>query len=74
LHCVRLDAARQTRLRGAVPPCGRKRFDNLVIMTTAKAQDIDSKLMPYKFGVSDYITKPFNMDVLVCDDRSESKK
>ena len=41
-----------------------KGFDNLIIMTTAKAQDID-KIDAYSFGVSDYITKPFNMDVLV---------
>jgi two-component system alkaline phosphatase synthesis response regulator PhoP len=41
-----------------------KGFDNQVIMMTAKAQDVD-KIEAYKFGVSDYITKPFNMDVLV---------
>jgi two-component system alkaline phosphatase synthesis response regulator PhoP len=41
-----------------------KGFDKPVIMMTAKAQDID-KIEAYKFGVSDYITKPFNMDVLV---------
>lgn len=41
-----------------------KGFDNLIIMTTAKAQDVD-KIDAYSFGVSDYITKPFNMDVLV---------
>lgn len=39
-------------------------FDNIIIMMTAKAQDID-KIDAYSFGVSDYITKPFNMDVLV---------
>lgn len=39
-------------------------FDKLVIMTTAKAQDVD-KIEAYNFGVSDYITKPYNMDVLV---------
>lgn len=39
-------------------------FDNLIIMMTAKAQDID-KIDAYSFGVSDYVTKPFNMDVLV---------
>ena len=39
-------------------------FDNLVIMMTAKGQDID-KIKAYNFGVSDYIIKPFNMDVLV---------
>ncbi|EHQ28057.1 response regulator transcription factor [Mucilaginibacter paludis] len=41
-----------------------KGFDKLVIMMTAKAQDVD-KIEAYQFGVSDYITKPFNMDVLV---------
>ena len=41
-----------------------KGYDGLVIMTTAKQQDID-KISAYGFGVSDYITKPFNMDVLV---------
>ncbi|QQL49878.1 response regulator transcription factor [Mucilaginibacter ginkgonis] len=39
-------------------------FDKLVIMMTAKAQDVD-KIEAYNFGVSDYITKPYNMDVLV---------
>src|SRR5690606_31762336 len=39
-------------------------FNNLVIMMTAKSQDVD-KIDAYSFGVSDYITKPFNMDVLV---------
>jgi two-component system alkaline phosphatase synthesis response regulator PhoP len=39
-------------------------FDKLIIMMTAKAQDID-KIEAYNFGVSDYITKPYNMDVLV---------
>nr|WP_121269584.1 response regulator transcription factor [Pedobacter schmidteae] len=39
-------------------------FDNLIIMLTAKAQDVD-KIDAYNFGVSDYVTKPFNMDVLV---------
>lgn len=39
-------------------------FENLIIMMTAKAQDID-KIDAYSFGVSDYMTKPFNMDVLV---------
>ncbi|MBB5635816.1 two-component system response regulator MtrA [Pedobacter cryoconitis] len=39
-------------------------FENLVIMMTAKAQDVD-KIDAYTFGVSDYVTKPFNMDVLV---------
>jgi len=41
-----------------------KGFDKLIIMMTAKSQDID-KIEAYNFGVSDYITKPFNMDVLV---------
>src|ERR1700761_5929186 len=41
-----------------------KGYDGVVIMTTAKQQDID-KISAYGFGVSDYITKPFNMDVLV---------
>jgi two-component system alkaline phosphatase synthesis response regulator PhoP len=47
--------------------CGSIReqgFDKLIIMMTAKAQDID-KIEAYNFGVSDYITKPYNMDVLV---------
>lgn len=39
-------------------------FKNQIIMMTAKAQDID-KIDAYNFGVSDYVTKPFNMDVLV---------
>ncbi|WP_432712981.1 response regulator transcription factor [Pedobacter sp.] len=39
-------------------------FDKLIIMMTAKAQDID-KIDAYNFGASDYVTKPFNMDVLV---------
>ncbi|HEX8019498.1 response regulator transcription factor, partial [Mucilaginibacter sp.] len=41
-----------------------KGFDSLIIMMTAKAQDVD-KIEAYNFGVSDYITKPYNMDVLV---------
>ncbi|MFC0515904.1 response regulator transcription factor [Mucilaginibacter angelicae] len=41
-----------------------KGFDRLIIMMTAKAQDVD-KIEAYNFGVSDYITKPYNMDVLV---------
>jgi two-component system response regulator MtrA len=41
-----------------------KGFDKLIIMMTAKAQDVD-KIKAYNFGVSDYIIKPFNMDVLV---------
>src|SRR5690554_417172 len=39
-------------------------YDGLIIMLTAKSQDID-KIDAYSFGVSDYLTKPFNMDVLV---------
>ncbi len=39
-------------------------FNNIIVMMTAKAQDID-KIDAYSFGVSDYVTKPFNMDVLV---------
>ncbi len=39
-------------------------YEGLIIMITAKAQDID-KINAYSFGVSDYITKPFNMDVLI---------
>ncbi len=61
-----------------------KGFDNLIIMMTAKAQDID-KIEAYKFGVSDFITKPYSMDVLVAlidnkikfvlnSDKSESYK
>ena len=41
-----------------------KGYDQLVIMMTAKGQDVD-KIEAYNFGVSDYIIKPFNMDVLV---------
>lgn len=41
-----------------------KGFRNIVIMLTAKAQDVD-KLDAFNVGVSDYVTKPFNMDVLV---------
>ncbi|HEY0895742.1 MAG TPA: response regulator transcription factor [Sphingobacteriaceae bacterium] len=41
-----------------------KGFENLIIMMTAKAQDVD-KIEAYSFGVSDYVTKPFSMDVLV---------
>jgi two-component system response regulator MtrA len=41
-----------------------KGFNNLIIMMTAKAQDVD-KIDAYSFGVSDYVSKPFNMDVLV---------
>lgn len=39
-------------------------FDKLIIMVTAKAQDVD-KIDAYSVGVSDYVTKPFNMDLLV---------
>lgn len=39
-------------------------FENSIIMMTAKAQDLD-KIDAYNFGVSDYITKPFNMDVMI---------
>jgi len=42
----------------------KKGFVNLIIMMTAKSQDVD-KIDAYSFGVSDYITKPFSMDVLV---------
>jgi two-component system alkaline phosphatase synthesis response regulator PhoP len=41
-----------------------KGYEGIVVMTTAKQQDID-KISAYGFGVSDYVTKPFNMDVLV---------
>jgi two-component system alkaline phosphatase synthesis response regulator PhoP len=41
-----------------------KGYEGQVIMMTAKAQDVD-KIEAYNFGVSDYIIKPFNMDVLV---------
>src|ERR1700749_3097628 len=47
-------------------------FDNLIVMMTAKAQDID-KIEAYNFGVSDYLTKPFNMDVLVAMMESKIK-
>ncbi len=40
-----------------------KGYDNVVIMITAKEQDVD-KIEAYNVGVSDYVTKPFNMDVL----------
>ena len=42
----------------------KKGFEGQVIMMTAKGQDVD-KIEAYQFGVSDYIIKPFNMDVLV---------
>ncbi len=41
-----------------------KDFTGIVIMITAKAQDVD-KIDAYNFGVSDYITKPFSMEVLM---------
>jgi two-component system response regulator MtrA len=39
-------------------------YSGTVIMITAKAQDVD-KIDAYNFGVSDYITKPFSMEVLM---------
>lgn len=42
----------------------KKGFNKLIIMMTAKAQDVD-KMDAYGAGVSDYVTKPFNMDLLV---------
>jgi two-component system response regulator MtrA len=39
-------------------------FTGIVIMITAKAQDVD-KIDAYNFGVTDYITKPFSMEVLM---------
>lgn len=41
-----------------------KGFNHIVIMMTAKAQDVD-KIDAYNFGVSDYITKPFSIEVLM---------
>jgi two-component system alkaline phosphatase synthesis response regulator PhoP len=41
-----------------------KGFDKPIIMMTAKAQDIDM-IDAYNFGVSDYISKPFSMDLLM---------
>src|SRR5690606_38672485 len=38
-------------------------FEHIIIMMTAKSQDVD-KIDAYIYGVTDYITKPFNMDVL----------
>ena len=49
------DVCRDVRAKG---------YEGVVIMMTAKAQDVD-KIDAYNFGVSDYVTKPFNMDVLV---------
>lgn len=39
-------------------------YSGIVIMITAKAQDVD-KIDAYNFGVTDYITKPFSMEVLM---------
>lgn len=39
-------------------------YTGIVIMITAKAQDVD-KVDAYNFGVTDYITKPFSMEVLM---------
>ncbi len=39
-------------------------YEKQIIMLTAKGQDVD-KINAYQFGVSDYITKPFNMEVLI---------
>ena len=50
----------------------RQGFEGLVIMMTAKAQDVD-KIDAYNFGASDYVTKPFNMDVLVAMLDSKAK-
>jgi len=50
----------------------QKGFENLIIMMTAKAQDVD-KIDAYNFGVSDYVSKPFNMDVLVAMIESKVK-
>ena len=47
-------------------------YEGLVIMMTAKAQDVD-KIDAYNFGASDYVTKPFNMDVLVAMLGSKAK-
>ncbi len=41
-----------------------KGFNNMIIMITAKSQDVD-KIMAYTSGVTDYITKPFSMDLLL---------
>lgn len=50
----------------------QKGYEGLVIMMTAKAQDVD-KIDAYNFGASDYVTKPFNMDVLVAMIDSKAK-
>ncbi|RZL61096.1 MAG: response regulator transcription factor [Pedobacter sp.] len=47
-------------------------YEGLIIMMTAKAQDVD-KIDAYNFGASDYVTKPFNMDVLVAMLDSKAK-
>jgi two-component system alkaline phosphatase synthesis response regulator PhoP len=47
-------------------------YEGLIIMMTAKAQDVD-KIDAYNFGASDYVTKPFNMDVLVAMLDSKTK-
>jgi two-component system response regulator MtrA len=49
-----------------------KGYEGIVIMMTAKAQDVD-KIDAYQFGSSDYVTKPFNMDVLVAMLDSKAK-
>lgn len=41
-----------------------KGFEKIIIMLTAKAQDVD-KIDAFNFGASDYLTKPFSMGVLV---------
>ena len=50
----------------------QKGYEGLIIMMTAKAQDVD-KIDAYNFGASDYVTKPFNMDVLVAMLDSKAK-
>lgn len=47
-------------------------FEGLIIMLTAKAQDVD-KIDAYHFGASDYVTKPFNIDVLIAMLESKAK-
>ncbi|QEC51278.1 winged helix family two component transcriptional regulator [Anseongella ginsenosidimutans] len=64
-HLVLLDWMLPGKPGSEVCKAVRERgFDHLIIMMTAKAQDVD-KIDAYNFGVSDYVTKPFNMDVLV---------
>lgn len=41
-----------------------KDTNSIIIMLTAKAQEVD-KINAYNFGVTDYITKPFSMDLLM---------